>query len=254
MGANKSVKFFEDHRTLMGGVTPYLSTYEIGGDYNDGWLPTLDTNLLVTEKNRTWYKYYEKPTTTNSTTMAENSKVQVLANDLVRRLLNTMEELPASYRAAVIDQYAGRLLTSGYGYEQTVSILTSGAKGYVAKVARRRLGGRRRIHMTAEESASVRMKKKLLGKSSWYKDKKGGKEQNPKLKGSNGTRKTTSQGAGSNVLKTRAVLFVDQSPMGELARRIREQVNNMGPSLGFKLLIRLFNQSLFYLRRHRACW
>ena len=164
-----------------------------------------------------------------------------------------MEELPASYRAAVIDQYAGKLLTSGYGYEQTVSILTSGAKGYVAKVARRRLGGRRRIHMTAEESASVRMKKKLLGKSSWYKDKKGGKEQNPKLKGSNGTRKTTSQGAGSNVLKTRAVLFVDQSPMGELARRIREQVNNMGPSLGFKLMIRLLNQSLFYLRRHREC-
>ena len=37
--------------------------------------------------------------------------------------------------------------------------------------------------MTAEESASVRMKKKLLGKSSWYKDKKGGKEQNPKLNG-----------------------------------------------------------------------
>ena len=66
---------------------------------------------MVTATNRTSYKYFEKPTTTNSTilkttAMAENSKVQVLANDLIRRLLRTMEELPASYRAAVIDQYA----------------------------------------------------------------------------------------------------------------------------------------------------
>ena len=80
-------------------------TYESGADYTDGWLPTLDTNILVGEDNVISYKYYEKPTTTNTTirsttAMAENSKMQCLSNDLVRRLLNTRKELPPSYRSA----------------------------------------------------------------------------------------------------------------------------------------------------------
>ena len=56
-------------------------------------------------------------------------------------------------------------------------------------------------------------------------------------RGSRSTKKTDTQGAGSCELKTRAVLFVEQTPMGELARRIREQVNSMGSTLGFKLKV-----------------
>ena len=107
----------------MRGVTSYLTfTYETGSEYGDGWLPTLDTNLLITPENLVYYKYYEKPTTTNttilmSTAMAENPKVQCLSNDLVRRLLNTKEELPVKYREEVVNSYGVKLLTSGYGYD-----------------------------------------------------------------------------------------------------------------------------------------
>ena len=88
----------------MKGVKEYLPfTVETGADYGDGWLPTLDASLFVEEDNTILYRYYAKPTTTNTTirrmtAMAENAKMQSLSNDLVRRLLNCKEGLPASYR------------------------------------------------------------------------------------------------------------------------------------------------------------
>ena len=84
-------------------------TVETGDEY-DGWFPTLDTNVRVNEKNIIEYKYFEKPATTNTTirlasAMSENSKMQSLSNNLVRRLLNTKEDLPFSYKEDVIDHY-----------------------------------------------------------------------------------------------------------------------------------------------------
>ena len=176
----------------MRGVTNFLEfTHESGEDYQDGWLPTLDTSLVVAPTNQIWYRYFEKPTTTNttllmSTAMSENAKIQCLSNDLVRRLLNTKEELPTWYRAKVVDDYGRKLLTSGYGYNQTRKILANGAKGYLAKVTRRReQQGGRRIHRTAEESSQGRIRKKLLGKTSWYKKNKTAKEQELQEPGGN---------------------------------------------------------------------
>ena len=161
-------------RETVRGILSYLSfTFESCQDYEDGWLPTLDTSLRVNMNNQVEYKYYEKPTTTNSTilaasAMSENPKMQCLSNDLVRRLMNTMEELPDSRRADVIDKYGIKLLTSGYSREQTRRIVANGIKGYTKKKERRRKEGRgQRIHLTAEESKGSRVRKKLIGKSSW---------------------------------------------------------------------------------------
>ena len=78
-------------RILMGSmqvVEDYLSfTTETGEEYEDGWLPTLDVSLKVDHlKNRIMFKFYEKATTTKrtvqkATTMNENSKIQVVANE-----------------------------------------------------------------------------------------------------------------------------------------------------------------------------
>ena len=52
---------------------------EIGEEYEDGWLPTLDISLKVEEETgEVKCKFFENPTT---------SKTQILANDLVRRLI-----------------------------------------------------------------------------------------------------------------------------------------------------------------------
>ena len=103
----------------MQGVETYLKfTAETGEDPGfEGWLPTLDTNLMVTKENLLRYKYYEKPTTTQVTiqkksAMAENCKIQILANDLVRRLKNTSEELGREQKIAIVDGYTQKLLDS----------------------------------------------------------------------------------------------------------------------------------------------
>ena len=50
------------------GVADYLDfTFETGDDYQDGWLPTLDVSIRINDKNLVDYRYFEKPTTTNTT-------------------------------------------------------------------------------------------------------------------------------------------------------------------------------------------
>ena len=61
--------------------------------------------------------------------MDDNSKMNILANDMRRRLLNTDEGLEEAVRGAVVDQYAVKLMRSGYGKEQTRKIIKNWIKG-----------------------------------------------------------------------------------------------------------------------------
>ena len=103
-----------------------------------GWLPTLDTQLRVENNNQVMYRYFEKDTCSKKTiqlktAMNENSKMQILSNDTVRRLLTTREDMGAQYKGAVIDQYARKLLHSGYSMDQTKKIIKNGIKGYIGR-------------------------------------------------------------------------------------------------------------------------
>ena len=81
----------------MGGVEEFLKfTTEIGGEFPEGWLPTLDTALKVTPQNQIVFRFYEKPEGAKSTihlrtAMGENAKNQTLSQEMVRRLMNTCE-------------------------------------------------------------------------------------------------------------------------------------------------------------------
>ena len=225
-------------RETVRGIASYLEfTFETGHDYSDDWLPTLDLSLLVDGRNQVNYRYFEKPTTTNTTlrkdtAMNENAKIQCLSNDMVRRLLNTRIELPPCYREEVVDWYGKKLMTSGYDRVQTKRILLSGMKGYLNKVKRRQQGGRRRVHDTAKESIGRRVRKKLLGRTSWYKGRKSKKEES-KATGNRGTKRHR----GESPPKTRAVLFIEQTPGGELSRRIKELLQRLEPTLGYSVRV-----------------
>ena len=123
-------------KNSMKGVIEYLDfTFETGTDYQDGWLPTLDTNLIVGDGNIVTYKYFEKPTTTNTTirsttAMAENPKVQSLSNDLVRRLLNTREQLPPKFKAEVVGRNMKKRRMFGNGGRRTTSFLMVSSGGF----------------------------------------------------------------------------------------------------------------------------
>ena len=123
----------------MTGIDSFLEfTMETGEDF-DGWLPSLDTNLTVEENNIINYKFYEKPMSANTvlharTAMSEDAKIRCLSNDLTRRMLTTSERVSNSVRREIVDEYAQKLLNSGYSREVTKRIVVAGLKGYEKKL------------------------------------------------------------------------------------------------------------------------
>ena len=105
-------------RVILGtlnGVETFLKfTIETEEDFPDGWLPTLDTKLRVTGSNQVLHGFYEKPTNSNvtiqrRTAMGEDSKIQILSNDLIRRLKNSSEELGEGAKVEIVDNYTQKL-------------------------------------------------------------------------------------------------------------------------------------------------
>ena len=207
------------------------------------WLPTLDTSIRVGLNNQIEFRFYEKPVCSKKTVqlksaMAENPKQQILSNDLIRRLLNTSEELGAGAICKVVDQYAQDLLNSGFRKEQTRKILLNGIKGYEAKKKRRAAEGRS-LRSTAQGSRGSRIKKKLLGKSNWYKNRKNTRStQENKSNSAKGSRKCKDKKIpGEQTPPMKTVLFVEHTKNGELATKLRELTRRLAPTLGFSVKV-----------------
>ena len=78
----------------MQEVFPYLNFTTEVGEGEEEWLPTVDIMMRIEPNNILSYKYFEKTTTTNAmiqkrSALDENSKIQMLSNELMRRLANT---------------------------------------------------------------------------------------------------------------------------------------------------------------------
>ena len=146
----------------MQGVYNFLKfTTETEEDFEDRWLPTFDLSLRVYSGNNINWKYLEKPTTSRTTikqrsAMGNKTVKQILANDMVRRLLNTGEGLPKEEIAKVVDGYGSKLLRSSHKLEEVREIVTAGIRGY----------------RTAAESLNSRQHKKIMGAKDWYRAKK----------------------------------------------------------------------------------
>jgi hypothetical protein len=158
----------------MGGLEEYLTfTMETEEDFQNNWLATLDTELKVNENNIIMYRFYEKPTNPNTvlhfrTAMAEDSKMRSLTNEVIRRMLTTGEMIPARDRCQILDNFAQKMKNSGYGLNQIRRVILAGIKGY-ENLIRRCKKGERSLHRSSAESSSLRARKKLTGKSEWFK-------------------------------------------------------------------------------------
>ena len=104
----------------MKGLYGFLEfTTEAEEDFAGSWLPTLDTKLRVMPNNQVDYCFYEKPTTSPVTVrkesaLEENSKVQILSNNLIRMYYNTREESSTEVKTKIIDDYARKLVGTSW--------------------------------------------------------------------------------------------------------------------------------------------
>ena len=88
----------------MIGIEDYLEfTAESGRDFPGGWLLAMDTSLNVGDM-----------TVQKSSAMEENSKIQILFQDVVRWLGNSSEERGRGEKWRIINNYAQKLLNKGY--------------------------------------------------------------------------------------------------------------------------------------------
>ena len=206
-------------------------------------LPTHDTILKVTRDNKVVFKMYEKETCSKQTihkksAMGENMKNQILSQDLIRRLMNTSEDLDKEYREQVVDDYAKKILNSGYSRDQTIRILVNGIKGYENK-RRRRIKEGRRLRTTARESRSRRYRKKLLAKSTWFKGSKDSTNTIPRTEESKKKKQKsrTDKEPAKEQTVYKSVLFVENTEGGEFLNRMRELSKALSSSLGFGIKI-----------------
>ena len=218
-------------------------TVESRLDHDGVWLPTLDVSLSVTSDSRIRFKYYEKEVSTNTvihqrTALEDNTKMQILSQEMSRRMLNTSEEMDKETKLGVIDMMAKKMRTSGYTISQTRRAISNGLKFYEEKKARCKRENRP-LYRTASSSLAGRYKKKLLGKTTWYKKRR--KFENPSLEqlsqGRGNKRKRVNAKGSCQDLETKSVIFVENTPGGELAKRLKSLLERLQYHLGCKVKV-----------------
>ena len=145
----------------MNSIFPNIKfTIEVEDDFESKRLPTLDTELWLDRSDKgnfLKYSFYEKPMKNpfcimKSSAMSEKSKIQILSQDLIRRMQNICQSIPQSERNNVVDNYTDRLFRSGYSQSQVREIIVSGLMGYENKVIK---ATRQNIPLTSVRSGGV---------------------------------------------------------------------------------------------------
>ena len=174
------------------------------------------------------YSFYKKPMNSKycimeKSALPENTKTASLSQDLIRRMLNTSERISQVERNEIIEKYIEKLEVSGYNKVKRKKIIEAGLKGYQAKVEKSQRDGTD-LHRAAETTIANRYKKKLMGKSNWFKNEK--KESNEEgvnfEKNKPGSKKTKVRNNNMKESSPVSVIFVPRTPGGELVTRLRQ--------------------------------
>ena len=85
--------------------------------------------------------------------------MDILSNELVRRLSNVSDRVEKAEKIAIVDHYTKQLKNSGYSWMQAREVVSCGLKGYINKCERRRKEGKG-FYRKAKQTLSTRMRKK----------------------------------------------------------------------------------------------
>ena len=221
--AKRKQKTSEQLCHAMNSIFPNIKfTVEVEEDFDNKRLPTLDTAIWIenSEKgNFLKYSFYEKPMKNpycvmKSSAMSEKSKIQILSQDLIRRMQNVCQTISQSQKNEIIDNYSDRLFRSGYSQSQVREIIVSGLVGYENKLAR---AARQNIplHRPAAATLKNRLHKKLTQRQNWFKDKK--RKSDSPSKQTNKKSKTEPETVPPIV----SVMFVPYTPHSQLLQQLR---------------------------------
>ena len=228
--------------------------------------------MKVRGDNIILYKFFEKPTSSklclqSGTALSQNGLVQSLVEDVKRRLLTTSEDVPDSIRCTILDEFGQKMLNSGHSLKEARRNTLAGVKGYEARLKKTKKSGNP-MNRSAKQSSAGRRRKKLTGKSDWFRKTSGNnnvsdvsmendinrskeyRDNEPKVckmnidnvsKGykvnSNNVSSVPKENISPPELRVSSVLFVEQSKGGSLAESVRCTVRRLSPMLGFTLKV-----------------
>ena len=138
--------------------------------------------------------------------------------------------------------------------EKSRNIIIAGLKFYEKKVKGSKEPGGRKLHESSESTASRRCRKKIMSKTSWFKQRdrsssigSEGEDQEVRTRGNgvpqSGGRRvktktiTTDAGNRNKVDKITTVLFVENTRYGELAKRLRQEEEKLSIITGFRVKV-----------------
>ena len=149
-------------------------TVESPEDFENEQLPTLDFKIWQEQDNTINHCYYQKPVKTPYVIMARSSmatqqKIQILANELTRRISNiNMKNSTQEQYNQVVNQFTQELKNSEYQHRTAREIVISGIRGLKTRIFRRE-SKKQEFYREAHKTAGVRARKKLVSKENWYK-------------------------------------------------------------------------------------
>ena len=222
-------------------------TAETAEDFEDQRLPTLDFSLWLENNGEINHSYFQKPMKTCYVTMKESAmsqhqKVQILSNEIVRRLSNVnYPKIGKGEIRRIIEVAIKDMKTYGYDRINTREIVCSGITGWMRKMKRRSTeeGG---MYRPAKSTLAGRCKKKLLAKTNWYKKRKNREEdemeeeedfREKKKKKTDKERQEIKKGED----KAKAVLFIPFTNNSLLAKNLREAEEKLFSLTGYRLKV-----------------
>ena len=247
----------------MNTVNPNLKfTVETAYDFPDQRLATLD--FAVEEvRGIIHYTYFQKSMKTPLVLMAKSAmgkqqKYSIMTNELIRRMSNVRGNTGQNEKNRVINQYTKQLKNSGYTRAKVREIIVCGLLGLVRKEKRRMRQGEY-FHRKASKTLVGRYKKKLTGKSSWFKTKnKDVEEARLRMKETReripeesegeyqqtrdweGEYSSDGQLGGGNTVgggDVKSVIFVPYTPGSKLAKLLRENEQQLEKMTGNRVKI-----------------
>ena len=230
--------------TAMNSINCNLEfTTETPEEFENEQLPTLDFKLWQEQDNTINHSYFQKPVKTpyvimSRSGMALQQKVQILANELTRRISNINQKNNKIIEyIKVIEQYTRELKNSEYNHNTAREIILSGIRGLRTRKHLRKIK-KQEFYRPAHKTAHLRAKKKLVSRESWYKNKKDAAQlqlgqdcstRSPRqgLTRSLNPKTDKNRPRQESESKIKAVMFVPYTPGSILAKKLRENEENL---------------------------
>ena len=138
----------------------------------NGQMPLLDIQTSVLPDNSISWRYYEKGVTSpytilNSSAMPGKVKRMALVQEGLRRLRNTRPDLVPVLMKDLMEEFAEKMMVSGYPPEYRASIIKSVVVGYERLISAC-ANGERPLYRPRNWQQEMRRKVKLLKGVSWY--------------------------------------------------------------------------------------